>query len=115
MSRKKLREDGRGKTATAMLEHLTRETLSHHLNTKFRLYFDGSKAVEVELIEVTGGETTRQENFSVIFRGPVDHPFWQRIYRMEHEQLGDFELFLVPIRKDAQGFYYEAVFNRVKG
>jgi hypothetical protein len=33
---------------------------------------------------------------------------------MEHEALGSFELFIVPIRKDDEGFYYEAVFNRVK-
>jgi hypothetical protein len=100
--------------ATAMLEHLNRETLSSYLNTKFRLFFADSQAFEVELIEVTGGETARWENFSIVFRGPVEHPFGQRIYRMQHEQLGDFELFLVPIRQDAQGFYYEAVFNRVK-
>jgi hypothetical protein len=98
-----------------MLEHLTRETLSPHLNTKFRLFFTDSQAVEVELVEVTGSETAGQENFSIIFRGPADHLFGQRIYRMQHEHLGDFDLFLVPIRQDAQGFYYEAVFNRVKG
>jgi hypothetical protein len=28
--------------------------------------------------------------------------------------MGQFELFLVPIKEDEQGFYYEAVFNRLR-
>jgi hypothetical protein len=32
---------------------------------------------------------------------------------MEHDEMGQFDLFLVPIRQDDQGFYYEAVFNRI--
>jgi hypothetical protein len=33
---------------------------------------------------------------------------------MEHERLGSVEIFIVPIRKDGEGIYYEAVFNRLK-
>lgn len=97
------------------LEHLTRETFSAQLNTKFRVTPEPEKTFEFELIEVTGAaDTERQERFSAIFRGPADIYFPQRIYPMEHEQLGAFELFLVPIRRDSDGFYYEAAFNRVK-
>jgi hypothetical protein len=28
--------------------------------------------------------------------------------------MGQFELFIVPVKQDAQGFYYEAVFNRIR-
>ena len=28
--------------------------------------------------------------------------------------MGEFELFIVPVMQDAEGFYYEAVFNRIR-
>lgn len=99
-----------------MLEHLTRESLSAQLNTKFRLSPEPEKPVEIELVEIQAGDDVagQTERFSALFRGPLDYFLPQRTYRMEHEQLGDFELFIVPIRKDDAGFYYEAIFNRVK-
>ena len=39
----------------------------------------------------------------------------QGVRDFSHDQMGQFELFIVPIRQDAQGFYYEAVFNRIRG
>lgn len=53
-----------------------------------------------------------QENFSLLFRAPVDAPPFQNIYRLEHEALEKMDLFLVPVRKDENGLYYEAVFNQ---
>ena len=99
-----------------MLEHLTQQSLSEQLNTKFRLSSGTGQNVELELVEVTDdGEVAGQtERFSALFRGSLEHFFQQGMYAMEHEQLGSFELFIVPIRKDEAGFYYEAVFNRVK-
>ena len=35
----------------------------------------------------------------------------QRIYRLEHAELGGLDLFLVPIGRDASGITYEAVFT----
>lgn len=99
-----------------MLERLTIASLSEQLNTKLRLTVEPEQIVEVELVEVqTHGDVAGQtERFSAIFRGPLDQFVPQRTYAMEHEELGSFELFIVPIRKDEEGFYYEAVFNRVK-
>ena len=99
-----------------MLEHLTMKSLSEQLNTKFRLSSETGQSVELELVEVTdNGEVAGQtERFSAVFRGSLEHFFQQGMYALEHEQLGSFELFIVPIRKDEAGFYYEAVFNRVK-
>jgi hypothetical protein len=72
--------------------------------------------VELELVEVTdGGAAAGQvERFSALFRGPLETFLPQRTYALEHEQLGNVELFIVPVRQDSEGFYYEAVFNRVK-
>lgn len=36
----------------------------------------------------------------------------QGTFELEHEKLGTFPLFLVPIGPDHQGFRYQAVFNR---
>jgi hypothetical protein len=35
----------------------------------------------------------------------------QRIYRLEHDELGALDLFLVPIGRDDSGVRYEAVFT----
>jgi hypothetical protein len=52
-----------------------------------------------------------REPFSIVFRGPLEPVLPQRIYRFEHEALGAFELFIVPIGTDESGMQYEAVFG----
>jgi hypothetical protein len=38
----------------------------------------------------------------------------QRVYTLEHDSMGAFELFLVPVARDEKSFRYEAVFNYFK-
>lgn len=98
-----------------MLETLTQESFSEQLNTKFRVHVGDSNSVDIELTEVSPGrQTPRQEQFSILFRGPGDAFFVQGNYKIEHEKMGVFDLFLVPVAKDDKGFYYEAVFNRLR-
>ena len=99
-----------------MPEHLTRDSLSGQLNTKFRVPVEPGRFVELELAEVqTHGDVPGQGGrFSAYFRGPLSQFLPQSTYRMEHEHLGVAEIFIVPVRKDDEGFYYEAVFNRVE-
>lgn len=99
-----------------MSEQLTKGSLSDELNTKFRLSFEPEKLIELELVEVneSGDAAGQAERFSAVFRGPLNYFLPQRTYRMEHERLGSVDIFIVPIRKDNESFYYEAVFNRVK-
>ena len=101
-----------------MLESFTIHTLSGHVGGKFRIYPDGSDPLEVELISATGlggsagaEPPVRRQPFSIVFRGPGDVLLPQRIYRMEHAEIGSFELFLVPIGPDEKGLRYEAVFT----
>lgn len=99
-----------------MLENITEETSQRLLNTKFRLFLEPSRTVELELVEVSGGRQQKAgggDSFSLVFRGPGDALLTQRTYRMEHSELGTFDLFIVPIRRDRDNFYYEAVFNRL--
>lgn len=92
---------------------LTHEQFVENLNTQFHFSADGTHIVELELAEVSERQlNATQEQFAVVFRGPRDPFLGQGIRPLDHEKLGRSELFLVPIREDAEGYYYEAVFNR---
>jgi len=94
---------------------LTHEAFAQNVNTKFRVSTDDTNRVELELAEVSElKEVKAQEQFAVLFRGPLDLFMGQGIRSFDHDKLGQFELFIVPIRHDEQGYYYEAVFNRFR-
>ena len=93
---------------------LTGDAFASQVNTRFRLIAGPDAVMEVELIEFTSGSKSAQyEAFSLVFQAPVGAPLEQRIYSLEHESMGAFELFLVPIGKSPDGVRYEAVFNRM--
>ncbi len=96
-----------------MLENFTVETFSEHLGSTFRVHHEAPNPLEAELISamVLGEEPKTGRPFSVVFRGNGDVVLPQRIYRIEHAEIGSFELFLVPIGPDEKGLRYEAVFN----
>jgi len=96
-----------------MGNNLTHEALSENLNTKFQVSADENNTVELELAEVSEIKLhNTQEQFAIVFRGPRDRFLGQGIRSLDHEKLGQSDLFLVPVREDAEGYYYEAVFNR---
>ena len=97
------------------MENLNLETFARHLNSKFLIKLEQAGIViEVELIEaLDNGSAPGQERFSITFRGPLDAPLPQAMYRFEHAELEAFDLFIVPIKQDQDGRYYEAVFARM--
>jgi hypothetical protein len=101
---------------------LTEAAFSEHLNSTFRIHFGSLATVDLKLVEVKHSEqsaksnlpaATKQEGFSILFAAPPKVIIQQGTYRVEHEQMGAFDLFIVPMRKDKKGQYYEAVFNRL--
>jgi hypothetical protein len=95
------------------IESLSQESFAENLNTKFRLAVESRESLEFELIEVTPGvQLEGAERFSLIFRNGLDYQLPQGIYHFEHKRLGALDIFLVPIAREADGFRYEAVFNR---
>lgn len=85
-----------------------------HLNTIFQIYLDDGNTVDAKLVEVSDLLLSPgQERFAIIFRGPNETFLGQGNHRFVHDQMGEFELFLVPISQDDQGTNYEAVFNRI--
>src|SRR5690348_8113472 len=94
---------------------LTHEAFSQNLNTKFQVLLDENTTVELELVEVSELKLhPRQEEFAVEFRGPLEMFLDQGVRDFAHENIGRFELFIVPVEQDAEGFYYEAIFNRIR-
>lgn len=97
-----------------MADALTADAFASRVNSRFRLVTSPDAVMEVELIEFTAvSKSAHHEAFSIVFQAPVEAPLEQRIYRLEHESMGAFELFLVPIGKSPEGVRYEAVFNRI--
>jgi hypothetical protein len=95
---------------------LTHEEFTKNANTEFQVQVDENTNVPLELTAVSELKVyPQQEEFTVVFRGPSDMYLDQGVRYFSHDQMGQFELFIVPIRQDAQGFYYEAVFNRLRG
>lgn len=101
-----------------MAASLTEEEFSKHVNTIFSINRDDQSAVDLELVQVKGymnkpGDAEGMERFSIFFKGPK--PLLpQSTYSLSNEGMGTFDLFLVPIGVDGDGFRYEAVFNYFK-
>jgi len=96
---------------TLEIQNAVAATFAGHLNSTFRVRHEPT--TELELVEVFDGSTHGHVNFSLLFRGPLQPLLPQQIYPVEHAALGSFDLFIVPIQRDAQGLKYQAVFNRV--
>jgi hypothetical protein len=95
-------------------EILTHSTFAELKDKNFRIYHNSDEPVEVKLIEVGDlVETKRQEIFSILFTIPENVKAEQASYKMEHDQLGTIELFLVPVM-NGESTAYEAVFNNLK-
>jgi hypothetical protein len=100
----------------SQLDSLNLDSFAKRLNSKFTVG-SGSSAVSMKLVEATD-RNTRQvqglETFSIVFYGPKDSHLQQGTYKFQGP-LGTFDLFIVPIRDDPKGWYYEAVINRFAG
>jgi len=83
------------------------------LNTKFRIFFHAEKTTEVDLVEVSEiRRKPRYETFSLVFLAPKTILPEQKIYRVEHDVLGNLELFLAPFEENEKGFSFEVLFNQ---
>ena len=87
---------------------------AEYVGTQFDLLDDPSRAFSLTLTNVVEHvKTERQEVFSLFFHGPADSFVSQGIHKLKHSQLGELELFLVPVGRDKNGFQYEAAFNNL--
>jgi hypothetical protein len=85
------------------------------VNTVFQVQLDEATKVPVELFEVTEYIVSpNQARFSTIFYGPHDQLLGQGTRHFQHDQMGEFDLFIVPIGRDQKSIHYEAVFNHMQ-
>jgi hypothetical protein len=94
---------------------LTHEEFTKNANTKFQVQVDENTPVELELTSISEVKLyPQQEEFAIEFRGPLNMFLGQGARNFAHDQMGEFELFLVPVSQDEKGYYYEAIFNRIR-
>jgi hypothetical protein len=99
-----------------MLEQFTYSTFQKHINEAFRLYLSPEQSIDLKLVTATdtsAKQPTGCESFSIVFLGSQQPLLPQDTYLLQHPELGEFQLFIVPIRQDKNGSYYEAVFSRI--
>jgi hypothetical protein len=98
-----------------MADVLQHEAFVARVNSTFRIHTDEGETIDAELTEVSEHLlSARQERFAIVFRAPNEKFLGQGLRRLEHDQMGSFDLFIVPIGSDEKGTYYEAVFNRLR-
>ena len=103
------------------LDQLSFATFKELLKTRFRVEVSPATTVELELIEAEfTGEAAKDksnapmyQNFSLNFAGPAAPPLMQRTYLFEHDKIGAFDLFIVPMAAEGGTIRYQAVFNRL--
>ena len=99
------------------MDDMTSQTFLPHVGSEFRFQGPmGGDDVNLHLTAVRDlgkqPNAPRGEPFALEFAGPPQPVLDQRIYRLEHDELGVLEIFVVPIGYDAEGnLRYEAVFN----
>lgn len=84
----------------------------------FKVYYGEDSHVEITLYKITKGRyklcNATREPFNLIFRGSKDFVIHQGIFLFEHEKIGRFEMFLVPMVPpdgDPEFNYYQSVFS----
>lgn len=73
---------------------------------------DQSFALRIEAAEVSPHPSGRAlPGFALHLRAPADFGLGQGVYALEHPEHGRLQLFMTPIRRNADGLLFEAVFN----
>jgi hypothetical protein len=112
-------------TGAQQLSYYTESSFAPYVNTQFSVYLNPSSTRDLKLVQVTdylsaGPQQARSSSnqtdcFSLLWTGQPGMPFEQNTYLIEHDALGNFYMFLVPVggKKGKQGLdYYEAVVYR---
>lgn len=85
-----------------------------HLNTAFLIAAQNAQPVRAKLVDLKDYEPEARgagECFTLIFSAPPHRGLKQNTYRIEHRALGQFDLFIAPVRSVKHGQLYEAIIN----
>jgi hypothetical protein len=94
------------------IAELRLETFSPHIGSPFRIVFsDATLTLTLEQVKALNINMERQ-GFSLEFRGAPGAPvLMQNTYPLEHDVLGQLEIFIVPIGDGENGAQYQAIFT----
>jgi hypothetical protein len=96
-----------------MSDNLNSKAFSAHLHTNFRIPRADADPALLELVEVVElNLSPAMEQFSVFFLGPPT--LGQGTRSVEHDKMGSFDLFLVPVAAEGDRVRYEAAFARFR-
>ena len=95
------------------LSTFTHDTFAGLVGERFAVPAAALELVLTEAEELGGppGAARPTGGFSLVFQGPPDPVLDQATYALEHEGLGEFPLFLVPIGRTGDRTLYQAIFN----
>jgi hypothetical protein len=102
------------------LENLTLDSFQPRVGNTFRIRASPEQIIDAELIEVRAlvdpgrsptGASSRRVPFALSFRTTRKGALPQRIYAVEHDEMGSCDIFLVPVGPDSVGMVYEAIFT----
>ena len=97
-----------------MEDAMTLESFAGHRGSTFSVDLGEGESLELELADVSplGGDSDHRDPFSLLFTAPSDPVLNQQVIPLRHAQLGDLEIFLVPLGPNQEGrMQYEAVFS----
>lgn len=96
------------------LAKVTRQDFSACLDQDFEIVFsDGTLSAKLVEAKQWGSDQPAnvRQPFTLTFRGAGNVRLPQGTYKMRNAQLGEMEIFIVPIAGDANSSTFEAVFN----
>jgi hypothetical protein len=95
-----------------MPENYSLEYFSGLVGEKFLLHGLPIPDLEIILQQVVRHEITKNlDSFSLFFLGPDQPVLPQATYSTLNSTIGQLDIFLVPVARNADGVLYEAVFN----
>ena len=109
---------------SSSVDQISFSEFSSQVRTGFRVHAGPGRVVELQLMEACLDPKMPQlgrrpaldadyEKFSLIFSGPRRELLEEKCLRFEHDQLGSFELVVLPIfTRKPDRMNYQAVFNR---
>lgn len=100
-----------------MSDRLELSAYEPHVGETFSLELQQLGRVELTLTEAEASPWQPAEGsslphaFSLVFRGPPQTVLPQGTYALQHDVLGELEIFFTPIAGSAEGVDYQAVFS----
>lgn len=96
-----------------MTKKLHKADFDPHKDTIFKVHSDEHGTQELTLFEIDEAHYVGQESFSLFFKGPKEPIMRQMNYPISHPEMGDFRLFLVPVKDiKTRSIIYQSVFSR---